>query len=70
MERESFENEQIAQEMNRYFINIKVDRETLPNVDRAYMAFLLATNGGGGGWPMSVWMTPDLKPFFAGTYFP
>ena len=69
MERESFENEQIAARLNRDFVPIKVDREERPDVDRIYMTFVQATTGG-GGWPMSVWLTPDLKPFFGGTYFP
>src|SRR5436305_249755 len=55
--------------MNREFVNIKVDREERPDVDRVYMTFVQATTGG-GGWPMSVWLTPDLKPFVGGTYFP
>jgi hypothetical protein len=69
MERESFENDQIAQVLNRYFVPIKVDREERPDVDRIYMAFVQATTGS-GGWPMSVFLTPDRKPFFGGTYFP
>jgi hypothetical protein len=69
MERESFENEAIAALMNRHFVAIKVDREERPDVDRIYMAFVQATTGG-GGWPMSVWLTPELKPFYGGTYFP
>src|ERR1035437_4647931 len=69
MERESFENEAIAALMNRHFVAIKVDREERPDVDRIYMAFVQATTGG-GGWPMSVGLTPDLKPFMGGTYFP
>ena len=69
MERESFENEEIAQVLNRAFVPIKVDREERPDVDRIYMIFVQATTGG-GGWPMSVWLTPELKPFFGGTYFP
>src|SRR5215467_453393 len=69
MAHESFENEQIAEIMNREFVNIKVDREERPDVDRVYMTFVQATTGG-GGWPMSVWLTPDLKPFVGGTYFP
>src|SRR5689334_17667889 len=69
MERESFENDQIAAILNRDFVAIKVDREERPDVDRIYMTFIQATSGG-GGWPMSVWLTPDLKPFFGGTYFP
>src|SRR5437660_1943660 len=55
--------------MNREFMNIKVDREERPDVDRVYMTFVQATTGH-GGWPMSVWLTPDLKPFIGGTYFP
>jgi uncharacterized protein YyaL (SSP411 family) len=69
MERESFENASIAELLNRDFVPIKVDREERPDVDRVYMTFVQATTGG-GGWPMSVWLTPDLKPFFGGTYFP
>jgi len=69
MAHESFENEETAAIMNREFVNIKVDREERPDVDRVYMTFVQATTGG-GGWPMSVWLTPDLKPFVGGTYFP
>lgn len=69
MERESFENESIATLLNSQFVSIKVDREERPDVDRIYMTFVQATTGS-GGWPMSVWLTPDLKPFFGGTYFP
>ena len=69
MERESFENESIAAQLNRDFVPIKVDREERPDVDRIYMAFVQAATGG-GGWPMSVWLTPELQPFFGGTYFP
>jgi len=69
MERESFENEAIARILNEHFVSIKVDREERPDIDRVYMAYVQATTGG-GGWPMSVWLTPDLKPFFGGTYFP
>jgi uncharacterized protein YyaL (SSP411 family) len=69
MERESFENEDIAAILNRSFVPIKVDREERPDVDRIYMTFVQATTGS-GGWPMSVWLTPDLKPFYGGTYFP
>ena len=69
MERESFENERIAAVLNRDYVAIKVDREERPDVDRIYMTFVQATTGG-GGWPMSVWLTPDLEPFFGGTYFP
>lgn len=69
MARESFENPEIAALMNRGFVNVKVDREERPDVDRVYMAFVQAATGG-GGWPMSVWLTPDGHPFFGGTYFP
>src|ERR1700722_2777669 len=69
MERESFEDERVAEYLNAHFINIKVDREERPDVDKIYMMFVQATTGG-GGWPMSVFLTPDLKPFFGGTYFP
>jgi uncharacterized protein YyaL (SSP411 family) len=69
MAHESFENDEVASLMNREFVNIKVDREERPDVDRVYMTFVQATTGG-GGWPMSVWLTPDLKPFVGGTYFP
>jgi len=69
MERECFENPQIAAEMNRLFINIKVDREERPDVDQLYMnAVQVLTRH--GGWPMSVFLTPDLQPFYGGTYFP
>jgi uncharacterized protein len=69
MERESFENEGIAQVLNQNFVSIKVDREERPDVDRMYMLFVQASTGS-GGWPMSVWLTPERKPFFGGTYFP
>ncbi|PIK58501.1 hypothetical protein BSL78_04581 [Apostichopus japonicus] len=69
MERESFENRDIGKLMNEHFVNIKVDREERPDVDRVYMTFVQATSGG-GGWPMSVWLTPDLKPVVGATYFP
>ena len=68
MERESFESEEIAGVLNREFVPIKVDREERPDVDRIYMTFVQATTGS-GGWPMSVFLTPELKPFFGGTYF-
>ncbi len=55
--------------MNKYFVSIKVDREERPDVDRIYMTYVQASTGS-GGWPMSVWLTPDLKPFVGGTYFP
>jgi uncharacterized protein len=69
MEHESFENEEIAAMVNKWFVPVKVDREERPDIDRIYMNFVQATTGG-GGWPMSVWLTPDLKPFLGGTYFP
>jgi uncharacterized protein YyaL (SSP411 family) len=69
MEHESFENESIAELLNRDFVSIKVDREERPDVDRVYMAFVQSTTGA-GGWPMTVFLTPDLKPFYGGTYFP
>ncbi len=69
MERESFENEATAALMNTSFVNIKVDREERPDVDRLYMTFVQAATGS-GGWPMSVFLTPELKPFYGGTYFP
>jgi hypothetical protein len=69
MERESFEKEDTARILNAHFVPVKVDREERPDVDRVYMTFVQATTGG-GGWPMSVFLTPDLKPFIGGTYFP
>jgi uncharacterized protein YyaL (SSP411 family) len=69
MAHEEFESAEVAAIMNRDFVNIKVDREERPDVDRVYMAFVQATTGS-GGWPMSVWLTPELKPFIGGTYFP
>jgi len=78
MERESFENEEIASLMNELFVCIKVDREERPDIDDIYMAAVQMISGG-GGWPMSVWLTPPgaeqdtdpgLKPFFGGTYYP
>ena len=69
MERESFENAGVAAALNDGFISIKVDREERPDVDRVYMTFVQATTGS-GGWPMSVWLTPELRPFYGGTYFP
>jgi uncharacterized protein YyaL (SSP411 family) len=69
MERESFSDPGIAEIMNRSFVSIKVDREERPDLDRIYMNFVEATTGS-GGWPMSVFLTPDRKPFFGGTYFP
>ncbi|KAJ8363621.1 hypothetical protein SKAU_G00124520 [Synaphobranchus kaupii] len=69
MERESFEDAEIGKILSDNFVCIKVDREERPDVDKVYMAFVQATSGG-GGWPMSVWLTPDLRPFIGGTYFP
>lgn len=69
MEKESFENEDVAKIMNEHFVNIKVDREERPDIDRVYMLFVMATTGS-GGWPMSVFLTPDLRPITGGTYFP
>src|SRR5438046_2288506 len=69
MAHESFEEQATAAIMHREYVNIKVEREERPDVDRVYMMFVQATTGG-GGWPMSVWLTPDLKPFVGGTYFP
>jgi uncharacterized protein YyaL (SSP411 family) len=69
MERESFEDEQIAQALNEGFVSIKVDREERPDVDKIYMTFVQATTGS-GGWPLNVFLTPERKPFFGGTYFP
>jgi uncharacterized protein len=70
MERESFENEAIAALMNRHFVCIKVDREERPDLDEIYMQATVSLNQGQGGWPMTVFLTPDQEPFFAGTYFP
>ena len=69
MEHESFENEDVARVLNEYFVPVKVDREERPDLDRVYMLFVQASTGS-GGWPMSVWLTPEGKPFFGGTYFP
>ncbi|MBE0669546.1 MAG: thioredoxin domain-containing protein [Anaerolineales bacterium] len=69
MAHESFEDEEIAKFMNEHFVNIKVDREERPDIDGIYMQAVMAMTGS-GGWPMSVFLTPDLKPFYAGTYFP
>jgi uncharacterized protein YyaL (SSP411 family) len=69
MEHESFEDPGVAEVLNRHFVSIKVDREERPDVDRVYMTFVQATTGS-GGWPMSVWLTPGLQPFYGGTYFP
>jgi uncharacterized protein YyaL (SSP411 family) len=69
MERESFEDERVGRFLNEHFVSIKVDREERPDVDKIYMTFVQATTGS-GGWPMNVFLTPELKPFFGGTYFP
>src|SRR5574338_612975 len=69
MERESFENDEIAALMNQLFVSIKVDREERPDVDQIYMQAVQAMTGR-GGWPMTVFLTPDGVPFYGGTYFP
>jgi uncharacterized protein YyaL (SSP411 family) len=69
MEREIFEHDDMAELMNKYFVCIKVDREERPDVDRVYMS-ALQTMTGSGGWPMSMFLTPDLKPFYGATYIP
>ena len=69
MAHESFENEEIAKIMNEKFVNIKVDREERPDVDALYMKALVALTGH-GGWPLSMFLTPDQKPYLGGTYFP
>jgi len=69
MERESFESPAVAAFLNQHFVSIKVDREERPDVDKIYMTFVQATSGQ-GGWPLNLFLTPDLKPFYGGTYFP
>ena len=69
MEHESFEKDDVAALMNKYFVSIKVDREERPDIDKIYMTAVQATTGS-GGWPMSVFLTPNLQPFYCGTYFP
>lgn len=69
MAHESFMNDRIAQLLNEHFIPVKIDREERPDVDKVYMDFLQATTGG-GGWPLNVFVTPDLQPLFGGTYWP
>lgn len=69
MNRETFQDPEIAAFMNEHFVNIKIDREERPDVDRLYMTFLMATTGE-GGWPMNVWLTPDRRPFAGGLYYP
>ena len=69
MERESFEDEAIAAQMNQWFVNVKVDREERPDLDQVYQ-LVVQLMGRSGGWPLTVFLTPDQKPFFGGTYFP
>src|SRR5258708_2865911 len=70
MAHESFEDEEVGRLLNESFVSIKLDREERPDLDQIYMAAVQALNQGQGGWPMSVFLTPDLEPFYAGTYFP
>ena len=70
MERESFENEEIAQLLNQDFVSIKVDREERPDIDQIYMQAVMAMRGGQGGWPLSAFLTPEGHAFFGGTYWP
>src|SRR5438874_3932508 len=69
MERESFEQDSVAEFLNKHFVSIKLDREERPDIDAIYMAATQAMTGS-GGWPMTIMMTADRKPFFAGTYYP
>ena len=69
MAHESFEDTEVAQELNQHYVSIKVDKEERPDIDSVYMSVCLLFTGS-GGWPTSIFMTPDQKPFFAGTYFP
>jgi uncharacterized protein YyaL (SSP411 family) len=69
MEEESFEDEEIARFLNEHYVAVKVDREERPDIDAVYMSAVQALTGG-GGWPMTVWLTPDRQPFYGGTYFP
>src|SRR5579884_1788036 len=69
MEHESFESEAVAQLMNQWFVNVKVDREERPDLDQVYQ-LVVQLMGRSGGWPLTVFLTPDQKPFFGGTYFP
>src|SRR5215467_4114501 len=69
MEEESFEDLEIADYLNRYYVAIKVDREQRPDIDAVYMEAVQRMRGG-GGWPMTVWLTADRQPFYGGTYFP
>jgi uncharacterized protein YyaL (SSP411 family) len=70
MERESFQNEEVAAALNKHFVCIKVDREERPEIDHIYMTALYMMRDGGGGWPLSMFLTPEGKPFFGGTYWP
>jgi len=70
MAHESFESPEVARLLNQHFVPVKVDREERPEIDRLYMTYVQFVTRGGGGWPLSVWLTPDLKPFYGGTYFP
>ncbi|MFP3254524.1 MAG: DUF255 domain-containing protein, partial [Hydrogenobaculum sp.] len=69
MEKESFEDEEVASFLNKYFVSIKVDKEERPDIDSLYMEYCVLLNNS-GGWPLSVFLTPTKEPFFAGTYFP
>src|SRR5574340_55808 len=69
MAHESFEDAQVAQVMNEHYVNVKVDREERPDVDQLYQG-VVQLMGRGGGWPLTVFLTPDLRPFYGGTYFP
>ncbi|MDO8462083.1 MAG: thioredoxin domain-containing protein, partial [Deltaproteobacteria bacterium] len=68
MEKDSFEHQEVAALLNNYFVAIKVDREEFPDVDQIYMEAVMGLTGS-GGWPMSLFLTPDRKPFFGGTFF-
>ncbi len=70
MERESFQDKKVAEFLNKHFVSVKLDREERPDVDKVYMTSYQAMFGQGGGWPLNMFLTPDLKPFFGGTYFP
>ena len=70
MERESFQDEKVAKFLNEHFVSVKLDREERPDVDKVYMTSFQALFGQGGGWPLNMFLTPDLKPFYGGTYFP
>jgi uncharacterized protein YyaL (SSP411 family) len=70
MAHESFEDEEVAAVMNRHFINIKVDREERPDLDQIYQAAQYMLTQRSGGWPLTMFLTPEQKPFFGGTYFP